>query len=70
MKEIKYTILYCVNFCDLPVFYYGSRSATEKSYSSYGSGSEIMVTAELEVLIFSKARKFLGSLFLSKMALD
>ncbi len=39
MKEIKYTILYCVceNFCD--PFYYGSGSGT---VIDYGSGSDFL----------------------------
>ncbi len=46
MKEIKYTILYCVceNFCKVRrVLNYGSGSATAKSYGSYGSGSATLI---------------------------
>jgi hypothetical protein len=44
MKEVKYTILSYVNFCDSillrsPLLNYGSGSATATSYVSYGSGS-------------------------------
>jgi hypothetical protein len=52
MKEIKYTIIYCVceNFSDSiyyssgseTVIIYGSDSAPAKSYGSYSSGSAII----------------------------
>jgi hypothetical protein len=43
MKGIKYSILYCVseNFCD--TIYYGSGSATAKSYGSSGSASATLI---------------------------
>jgi hypothetical protein len=40
MKEIKYTILYRFNFAIL--FYYGSGSATAKSYDFYGSATRLI----------------------------